>query len=349
MGLQETITCDVQSDQAAQPRVLLTAPRFFGYELEIAAELERRGFRVDFLPDRPFESPLMIAATRFLPGLIKGPANAIKRRMLTAYGATHYDAFLAINGQTLSPEMMSLLRREFPRMRTVLYMWDSFENRGKSPDELRHYDDCFTFDRECARKFGMRHRPLFFAPGFEMPRLDHFEFDVSFVGTMHTDRYAVLKRVQSALPTELRTYWYLFLQAGWVYYAYRATKPAMRGAQRSEFSVTSLSRDQVRGVFQNSAAVVDIEHPRQRGLTIRTFETIGARKKLLTTNQSVLDYDFYKPENICVLDRTQPIIPADFFARPYVELPAALYRKYSIAGWMDEVMGPALSSNIGAR
>lgn len=344
MASQASITGAAPPGAGAQPRVLLTAPRFFGYERELVAELERRGYRVDFLPDRPFESTPMIAATRFLPGFVKGPANAVKRRMLNEYGATHYDALLVINGQTLSAGMMAMLRREFPRMRTVLYMWDSLENRGKSAEELRHYDECFSFDSECARRFGMRHRPLFFVPDFEMPRAEIFDFDVSFVGTMHSDRYAVLKRVQQALPAQLRTYWYLFLQAEWVYHAYRTLKPAMRSASRSEFSTVPLTRAQVRTVFQRSAAVIDIEHPRQRGLTIRSFETIGARKKLLTTNRSVQDYDFYNPENVCVLDRANPVVAADFFARPYVELPNALYRKYSIAGWMDEVMGNALAA-----
>lgn len=331
---------------SAKPRVLLTAPRFFGYEQELVVELERLGYRVDFLPDRPFESPMMIAATRFFPRLVKGPANAVKRRMLDSFGATHYDAMLVINGQTLSARMMAALRREFPRMRTVLYMWDSLENRGKSAEELRHFDECFSFDRENARTFGMRHRPLFFAPGFEMPRSAIFDFDVSFVGTMHSDRYAVLKRVRAALPPRLRTYWYLFLQAPWVYHAYRALKPAMRRAAFSEFSVQPLTRAEVQSVFRRSSAVIDIEHPRQRGLTIRTFETIGARKKLLTTNHSVLEYDFYNPENICVLDRHHPKVAEEFFARPYVELPAPLYHRYSIAGWVEEVMGNALS---GAR
>jgi hypothetical protein len=320
-------------------RVLFTAPRFFGLEIEIAAELERRGWRVDYLPDRPFESPLMFAATRFLPKLVQGPANAVKLRMLEDFGATHYDAFLAVNGQTMSAKMMRTLRRQFPRMRTVLYMWDSMENRAKDPEELEQFDQCFSFDVASARRFGMRHRALFFGPGFAMPPPPRFTYDISFIGTMHSDRYAVLNQVKSALPPGLRAYWYLFIQAPWVYQAYRFLKPAMRSASRDEFRFEPLARRQVQTVFRESASVLDIEHPRQSGLTSRTLETIGARKKLLTTNRSVVDYDFYDHANICVIDRHRPEIPAGFFDSPYKNLPQAIYYKYSIAGWMDEVMG----------
>ena len=44
-------------------------PPIFGYEQEIAKELIRTGHLVDFLPDRPFDSPFMKAVLRFRPEL----------------------------------------------------------------------------------------------------------------------------------------------------------------------------------------------------------------------------------------------------------------------------------------
>jgi hypothetical protein len=319
-------------------RVLLVAPRFFGYEREIRGEIERRGAVVDWLPDRPFDTPLMTALTRHKPQWVLPSVDRLYERQLLQMGATHYDTILVVNGQTLSHKMLSTLRTSFPTAKVVLYMWDSIENRRGVVDNLPLFDTTFSFDPVSARNHGMRQRPLFFSKGFEQPPSDDFDYHLSFVGTAHTDRYAVVSRLRRSLLPELRGYWYLYLQAPWVYHAYRVSNPAMRQARRDEFQFVPLNKTTLQSVFSRSLAVVDIEHPRQRGLTMRTFETMGSHKKLITTNAQVRDYDFFNKDNICVVDRAAPHIPSAFLESPFVPISPELYRRYSIEGWVDEVL-----------
>jgi hypothetical protein len=319
-------------------RVLLVAPRFFGYEREIKGEIERRGAIVDWLPDRPFDTPLMSALTRHKPNWVLPSADRLYERMLLQMGATHYDTILVINGQTLSYRMLGDLRTSFPAARLVLYMWDSVDNRQGVLDNLPLFDTAFSFDPSCAQTYGMRERPLFFAKGFEQAPREDFDYHLSFVGTAHTDRYAVVSKLRDSLTPELRGYWYLYLQAPWVYHAYRMSNPNIRQARRDEFHFAPLNKPALQSVFARSLAVVDIEHPRQRGLTMRTFETMGSHKKLITTNAHVRNYDFFKDENICVVDRAAPRIPGDFLASPFVPISPQLYFRYSIEGWLDEVL-----------
>lgn len=324
----------------AGQRVLFIAPRFFGYEAAIRQELERRGAQVDWLPDRPFDTPVQKAVTRLVPAAVLPMANRLYRRMLPAYGARHYDLVFVVNGQTLSLEMLREIRRSFPTAKTVLYAWDSIENRRGIAGNLGEFDATFSFDPVCSRLFGMHLRPLFFSPGFNRPATADFDHHLSFIGTVHSDRYAVVSCLRDSLPADIRAYWYLYLQAPWVYHAYRLVKPAMRRAPIQEFSFVPLDKATVQQVFARSRAVIDIEHPLQRGLTMRTLETLGARKKLVTTNRHVVEYDFYRPGNVCVIDRRAPVIPADFLHSPYEELDPALYERYSIAGWLDELLSP---------
>ena len=320
-------------------RILLVAPRFFGYDKDIGGEISRRGAQVDLLPDRPFDTPLMTALTRLSPARVLPAADRLYERLLAGFGARHYDTILVVNGQTLSPVTLRLLRSRFPTARRVLYMWDSVDNRRGVIDNLRFYDDTFSFDPASARQYGMRLRPLFFSSGFERPPAGGFEHHISFVGTAHTDRFAVIDRLRQTLPAGLNAYWYLYLQAPWVYHAYRLSKAAMRRSKRDDFRFAPLDKATLQSVFSRSLSVLDIEHPRQRGLTMRTFETMGSHKKLITTNAQVRDYDFYRPENICVIDRAAPRVPAGFFESPFVPVGEALYRRYSLAGWVDEVLG----------
>lgn len=51
----------------------------------------------------------------------------------------------------------------------------------------------------------------------------------------------------------------------------------------------------------------------------------------------MLDYDFYNPANILVIDEAEPVIPASFISEPYVDIPDQIYRKYTLQGWVETV------------
>lgn len=317
-------------------RVLLIAPRFFGYEEEIRAELIERGAVVDFVLDRPFSSAFMKALARFGRSWVLPAADRYVRSALAGRGP--YDVVLVINGQTLSEIMVSELRRAHPAARFILYLWDSVENRASSVAIAPLFDSVLTFDPQDAARCNMRFRPLFFGPQYARPAAEVPDLDVSFIGTVHTDRYAVVSAVLRQLPPEATTWTYFYLQAKWVFRVQKVINPGFRRARIEEFSFDPLPKSKVHEIFRRSRCVLDVEHPQQRGLTIRTLETFGARKKLITTNSEVRGYDFYDPARVAVIDRANPRLPEDFLTSEFPPAPESLYYKYSIKGWMDDVL-----------
>ncbi|VXC80934.1 lipopolysaccharide biosynthesis protein [Pseudomonas sp. 9Ag] len=318
-------------------KVLLVAPQFFGYEEEIRSEIERRGARVDFLLDRPFTSPFLKAVTRWRRQWVMASADQYYHKHTNL--EADYDYVFVINGQTLSAGVLELWRSKFGQAKFFLYMWDSFGNRKDVISNLRFFDHAFTFDRSDASSYGIHFRPLFFSKGFEALSNTLSQWDISFIGTAHTDRYAIVSKVAAELDKGIRPYWYLFLQAPWVYWLYRVINPGFTAARLKDFSFSPLSKSEVQRVFFASRAVLDIEHPRQTGLTMRTLETLGARKKLITTNANIQDYDFYSSHNICVIDRRDPTIPPSFLQTPYVDVDPVIYQRYRLEGWLDEILG----------
>lgn len=320
------------------PAALVIAPRFFGYDQDIAGELGRRGYAVDLVPDRPFDSPLMAALTRFRRDWILAASERFYRRTLGALGRSDYDIILVINGQTLSATILTELRISYPRAKFILYMWDSVDNRPSVTSTLGCFDAVFSFDPGATASHGMIFRASFFSPAFECAPLVEPRYDLSFVGTAHTDRVAVVDAVRRGLRADQPAFWYLYLQARWVFHAYKVTNPAFKASKSGDFAYLPLSRTATQEVFFASRAVLDIEHPKQAGLTMRPFETMGAGKKLVTTSAQIRDYAFYSPENIFVIDRRGGEVPDDFLRTPYVAIDPALYRSYSLAGWMDEIL-----------
>jgi hypothetical protein len=322
-------------------RVLLIMPRFFGYEAEIKTELIRWGAIVDWLPDRPFDGPLMAAATKIRPTWVSAVADRFYDRLLKQFSSSRYDLILVVNGQTLSARTLSRLRCDFPTAEIILYLWDSIENRRHLKDRLSFYDKVFTFDPTDAEKFGLRLRPLFYSRGFDLgssPSTD-LSYHISFIGTSHSDRYPVIRRLRERLPKHLSSFWYLYLQAHWVLNYYRLTNSEMRQAPTSDFHFTPMSKLNTQSVFLSTRVILDIEHPGQRGLTMRTFEALGSGKKLVTTNPLIEGYDFFLPENIIVVNRALPIVPAAFFDSPPKNVSQTIRNRYSITGWLNEIIG----------
>ena len=327
----------VETPDLGGARILLTAPRFFGYDQEILAELQRRGAKVDFFADRPFDSALMHAAARFSRKAVLKRTESEYRRTLAGFAPGRYDYVFVLNGQTLPPALLAELREAHSDATFLFYTWDAIANRPNVRELLPFFDRTYSFEPEAALAHGMRFRPLFFAPRFGEEREVEERYDISFIGTAHTDRYRVLKAVDTALPPGTRRYWFLYLQARWVLAAYRLTNPAFRGAQARDFRFDTLGPDEGAQVFWESRAVLDIEHPAQTGLTIRTFETMGAGKKLVSTNRNLARYAFHDEARFSLIDRDNPVIDEGFLDRPATPMDESVRSRYSVAGWIDEI------------
>jgi hypothetical protein len=68
---------------------------------------------------------------------------------------------------------------------------------------------------------------------------------------------------------------------------------------------------------------------------MRTFEALGSGRKLITTNKNILNYPFYNPNNILVIDRDQFNFNEDFFNLNYLNYDETFYSEMSINGWLE--------------
>lgn len=90
-------------------------------------------------------------------------------------------------------------------------------------------------------------------------------------------------------------------------------------------------------LYEYSMCVLDSPQAGQTGLTIRVLEALGAKKKLITTNPDIVNYDFYRPENIYVY-KGKIDLNNIFFKKPYMEIDNIIYSKYSLKSWLEEIL-----------
>ena len=72
----------------------------------------------------------------------------------------------------------------------------------------------------------------------------------------------------------------------------------------------------------------------QTGLTIRVIEALGAKKKIITTNKDVKNYDFYSENNVYIYDGSFDF-SSPFFTEKYVPVKKNIYEKYNIDNWLS--------------
>lgn len=90
--------------------------------------------------------------------------------------------------------------------------------------------------------------------------------------------------------------------------------------------------------LESANVYLDLIRHGHNGLSFRIFEALSMQKKIITTNKSISEYDFYNPNNILILDENSEIdINLDFFKTPYQALSDTIYYKYTIENWVKTV------------
>ena len=72
---------------------------------------------------------------------------------------------------------------------------------------------------------------------------------------------------------------------------------------------------------------------------MRTFESLGAGRKLITTNPEIRKYPFYNQDNICVIDRKNIVLNTNFFKTEFIPLEKSLLESMSLKGMLEEILG----------
>ena len=188
---------------------LLISDGFFGYGVEIVAELERRGRRVVWSEDRPSQDVWTKSLIRIHPQLMARRASAYFADVAARIRGLPITQVLVIKGEAMSTATVRMFRRLLPKAEFTLYFWDSYRNMPHSSrDKVELFDRALSFDLwDTATDRRLTYRPLFYLDRFSHLQRATPEVDFLFLGSAHTDRYAVLKALEKELPEGTTSKW----------------------------------------------------------------------------------------------------------------------------------------------
>lgn len=321
----------------AGQRILLIGIGFYDYEAAIAAAFRDLGAETWVENEQPPEERSALAPIR--RRLRISSAGALARHLsamldrIRALGPL--DHIVVIKGALLDEAFLVALRAAQPAAQLVAYHWDSMARFPDLVHRQRLFDRVLTFDHaDAARNPRLLLRPLFFrpelSPGENPPETT---IDLCFVGWLHHDRLRQVGRIrQQARELGLDTYFYLST-GSWT----RLRLVLARHGQGVHARPQRFDDYVVR--TRRARAIIDLPHPGQTGLTMRAIEAVGAGRKLLTTAADIARYDFYRQENVQILDPATLRIDPAFLVGASAPLPEELVVRYGLRAWVLDVLG----------
>ena len=321
-------------------RVLFIGPKTFNYDQEIVMALEHLGLVVTYVQDPPGQMGWIKGVNRLFPRLAWVYADRYYARLLAAENLPQVDVVFVIKGEGLSATTLRRLRAKYSSAKFVLYLWDSLANVKHVRSKFPFFDTVFSFDRDdCRTNVRLRYRPLFYLEKYLDCCADIQPGTACFfLGTLNGDRPAVLVRLIKVLRDRATLDYWLFVRSNLELRLRKWFDGALRSLDRARLIYRPMSSDTITHRVAAALAVVDIEHPKQTGLTMRTFEILASGRKLITTNSRILQENFYDPTRILVIDRMSPTIPDEFLHSTFLPLPPEFFRDYSIYGWLHELL-----------
>lgn len=215
-----------------------------------------------------------------------------------------FDLIFMIKGDQLSYQDLKKFF-EPHKAKKILYLWDSIERIDGVEKKFSLFDKIYSFDRlDCLKNEKLIFKPLFYLKEFENLENISRRYDIFHLGWFHSDRGKILSEIGTTLNKRNIIKLHFRLTTGPLNYF----KQLFSSLKYLPFlRPYNYSFDYYLKRVKESNAVLDISHPNQTGLTLRSIETLGANRKLITTNEDIINYPFYNDAQIMIISRVSEI------------------------------------------
>ena len=289
-------------------KIIFISPNFLGYNKVIKSELEKLGAVVLMFNDRPYNGLYDFFNKKINNRLTKIYQNIVWLIRLITLKINDYNTLLVIRGEDIPNFVYKKIKDEGIEM--VMYQWDSVKNYNYLKN-THYFNKIITFDSLDAKNNNFKYLPLFYRREYEMINKKLTEDKVAlFIGTYQPVRYKkiielneLLKKngISTIIKIKIPFYYFLKLKINKV------------NVNKKYLIFQNLSLKKVMNYYSKADIIIDIANENQSGLTMRTFEALGSRKKLLTNNKLIINESFYNSNYIKIIDEKNLFEIEDYF------------------------------------
>lgn len=316
--------------------VLLIAPKFHGYENLFKSELDKNGHQCLFITTTLTLSYWDMVINKFSKKFLKNRYyKQLKNEILKINHISFDRVVLVYGGAFFTAKCFEILKKKFCNAKFIYYNWDSVCNNLQCLSYYKLFDKCYSFDPFDCEKYNFNRLDNWYS--FNNMINNNPKFDYGMLMTFSSEKAKSYLHIKKLLPNELLGKEFIVIPEKRDYlYNKIFNRKLLKSLDKNVLYYKWLSLEESNDFYNNCKAVIDIPFEGQNGLTTRTFEVLKQEKKLITTNKTIKQYEFYTPNNIFVVDENTREIPIDFFEKPF-DKNYCIDEKYSLETFVKKL------------
>ncbi|QOW12014.1 hypothetical protein Q73A0000_15035 [Kaistella flava (ex Peng et al. 2021)] len=304
---------------------------FWNYDAHIVEELRRKGMDAHHINIGAYQHesfPARVKNTISKILLKRNLKNELRQEMilkkLNKLGPQ--DQILVINPELIDREFHFQIKKFTKRY--IAYLYDSLA-RCPAGHLVDMFDEVFSFDKKDAEKNNFK---LITNYNY-LPEVNEFKpakYDLIYLGSFDK-RIGTLSKITTKIEELNLSYNCVVVgKKTW-------TKKLVQSTSEITFTRKRIKHRDIPSYYSEGKVLLDLMRDNQTGLSFRFFEAMALKKKVITNNPTITDYDFYRPENILVLKDDLSNLDKSFFEGTYKELPTEVHEKYRMENWVETV------------
>lgn len=313
-------------------KLLFIAPGYYGFNEVVYDGLKKySGYEVihinSTLPYQ-YKNILEKVYNFFLKSFFKKNIKDIKRgeHIQRIINSHDYDIVLVNRPDVLTENDLSLAIQKSKR--SIALFWDSIQKIPSQKDCIKKFDICCSFDSEDCKNYNLKYITNFY---FKKENKKEEKYKIGYLATYD-------KRIKETI-TLFNYFKEKNISAKGKIFTYSSIPIKEKLPSNLEIIHEIIPFSTSYKYYLDFKIILDIAHSHQKGLSFRPYEAIGLNKKLITTNQEILHYDFYNPNNILLInDLKNTVIPESFINNDYEQPEEWIKEKYYIKNWIKTIL-----------
>lgn len=329
-------------------KILLIGLEMNGYLLSIKESLEKRSFQVTLYEKfgkinkkdlTNIERVIRFLAVEYNIQFFKNKYNELEKKYFKEYISeleSDYDYVLDMFAQS-KYNFINELKFKLTKAKFKLFLWDDIKYK-KIDEVLKLYDEVFSYNKEDANEIKAKYRSNFYVKEFIVDK-KKMKYDILYIGGLRDDKR--IKILEKLDEISVNNKFFLIgkdkIKNNFKYKNYKKAKKYLKD---NYFNVMEISK-----YTKESQIILDLIYKEQNGLSLRPFEAIASKAKLITTNKNIKEYDFYNTNNVFYLEEDMSNVEdlKIFIKLPFQEYSENIKYKYSIESFIDDIFWEELN------
>lgn len=317
-------------------KILFIGIGFYDYDKAIKEEMEKAGAIVEYYMEFEKISFKYKILNRICKKIVENKKKKYQNEIIKNI-KEEYDFIFVIRGENLLKDFFINLKQKIKNAKYILYEWDSLAMLKNYQNIKEYFDIIYSFDRiDCIANKEMRFLPLFYREKTMEENIIEKDIDISFIGGYHedSDRLRILNKIEKKCEKiGLKSYIYIVMSR----LRYIKKILSKQELNKKIIGFKKMEYKQYINIMNRSKVIVDIEHQKQNGLTMRTIEMVANNKKIITTNKDIINYDFYNSKNIYIIERENININKDFINEESQKIDNNIIENYNLKNWIKKI------------